>query len=546
MIHPVRKFWPIIVILALPILVRCGAQSPTEPPQQGVERVTVAPDSLERTAADVTTDSNQSARTSSNNATKTSNRSLIALVRLYQATFGPEWRDNTNWKSDAPIERWHGISADTLGRVTGVDLSNNRLKGPLSPSLSNLEDLKSLNLSGNPDLVGPLPLSFVQLSLESLNLEGTQLCARADTGFQEWVDSVSSVEGVRTCADDFHPDWEALATVFAELGGHYWKDNTNWLSKAPLEYWYGVSTIRHEDYFKYHDVNYPGPDDWDGISTIGTARVTMIDMQENNLEGHIPAELGQLEELRSLSLPYNSISGKIPPELGRLTKLEYLNLSHNIYLSGMIPVELGQLVNLKYLSFFYNNLSGPIHSELGNLRKLRILNLHYNWLTGQIPPELGQLKNLEKLDLTRNYLTGPIPPELGQMKSLETLFFYNNGLTGPIPPELSQLTRLERLGLANNSLSGAIPPELGQLTSLFELDLSSNSLSGAIPPELGQLRALETLNFNEGGNLTGPIPSEFGQLICFDLCQPSSGRGDTDVIFAWFVARDQKGRYGDG
>ncbi len=36
------------------------------------------------------------------------------------------------------------------------------------------------------------------------------------------------------------------------------------------------------------------------------------------------------------------------------------------------------------------------------------------------------------------------------------------------------------------------------------------------------------------------------QLICFDLCQPSSGRGDTDVIFAWFVARDQKGRYGDG
>ena len=35
-------------------------------------------------------------------------------------------------------------------------------------------------------------------------------------------------------------------------------------------------------------------------------------------------------------------------------------------------------------------------------------------------------------------------------------------------------------------------------------------------------------------------------LICFDRCQPPSEQGDTDVIFAWYVIREQEGRYGDG
>ncbi len=36
------------------------------------------------------------------------------------------------------------------------------------------------------------------------------------------------------------------------------------------------------------------------------------------------------------------------------------------------------------------------------------------------------------------------------------------------------------------------------------------------------------------------------KLICFDLCQPSSERGSSDVIFVWSAAREQKGRYSDG
>ena len=35
-----------------------------------------------------------------------------ALVAIYNATGGPNWRLNTNWLTDAPVGEWHGVSAD--------------------------------------------------------------------------------------------------------------------------------------------------------------------------------------------------------------------------------------------------------------------------------------------------------------------------------------------------------------------------------------------------------------------------------------------------
>ena len=34
----------------------------------------------------------------------------VALGRLYEATNGPDWTDNTNWLTDAPVEEWHGVT----------------------------------------------------------------------------------------------------------------------------------------------------------------------------------------------------------------------------------------------------------------------------------------------------------------------------------------------------------------------------------------------------------------------------------------------------
>ena len=52
------------------------------------------------------------------------------LVALYNATNGASWtRNSTNWLSDRPLGEWYGVTTDANGRVTELDLTQNRLSG---------------------------------------------------------------------------------------------------------------------------------------------------------------------------------------------------------------------------------------------------------------------------------------------------------------------------------------------------------------------------------------------------------------------------------
>ena len=251
--------------------------------------------------------------------------------------------------------------------------------------------------------------------------------------------------------------------------------------------------------------------DWEGITVSESPRrVTHLHLDlGNRLAGPIPAELGQLSQLRELALDHNQLTGPIPAELGRLSQLRELYLHHN-QLTGVIPAKLGQLSQLRKLTLHHNQVTGPIPAELGQLSQLRKLTLHHNQVTGPIPAELGQLSRLGELVLDHNQLTGPIPAELGQL-DLWWLFLDHNQLTGTIPAELGQLTRLRWLSLDHNELTGTIPAELGQLSQLWSLPLQHNQLTGVIPAELGQLSQLRELTLYHN-QLTGPIPAELGQL----------------------------------
>ena len=57
------------------------------------------------------------------------------LVEFYHATGGPNWEDNTNWLSAAPIGQWYGVSPDPNGRVVELVLAENRLSGDIPPEL---------------------------------------------------------------------------------------------------------------------------------------------------------------------------------------------------------------------------------------------------------------------------------------------------------------------------------------------------------------------------------------------------------------------------
>ena len=118
--------------------------------------------------------------------------------------------------------------------------------------------------------------------------------------------------------------------------------------------------------------------------------------------------IGNGQQVDEIRLFNDNLQGKIPVELGQLTALTKLDLDQN-QLTGTIPTELGQLSALTKLDLYNNQLTGTIPSQLGLLTALTLLELHENQLTGTIPVVLTQLTNLNGLYLYYNNLTGQVP-----------------------------------------------------------------------------------------------------------------------------------------
>ena len=143
-----------------------------------------------------------------------------------------------------------------------------------------------------------------------------------------------------------------------------------------------------------------------------------------------------------------------------------------------LPAEIGQLTNLRWLSLERNQLR-EVPVEIGQLTNLRDLDLKGNQLR-DVPAEIGQLTNLQDLDFGDNQLR-EVPAEVGQLTNLQRLALYGNQLR-EVPAEIGQLTNLRSLSLNANQLR-EVPAEVGQLTNLHTLDLDSNPLKSP-PPEV--------------------------------------------------------------
>ncbi len=272
---------------------------------------------------------------------------------------------------------------------------------------------------------------------------------------------------------------------------------------------------------------------WQGV-VVSSNRVTSLNLQQKNLDGVIPPEIGDLDQLTYLDLRKNllasvppeignlvnltklvffasGLSGGIPPEIGNLINLQELHINAN-QLSGSIPIEIGNCSSLRQLHLDRNSLSGAIPSNIGNLSLLTNLHLFGNNLTGSIPASIGNLSNLDYLLLYNNQLSGTIPTTIGGLTSISRLYLYNNQLTGAIPSEIGNIASLENLLLYGNQLTGSIPIQIADCSNLKELALSENALTGSIPSEIANLTQLSVLWLNDN-QLTGSIPSEIGNLL---------------------------------
>ena len=133
-------------------------------------------------------------------------------------------------------------------------------------------------------------------------------------------------------------DREILEIFYEVTGGDEWADNTNWLSDADLNEWFGVNADE--------------------------GKVRGIWLPANNLVGVIPPELGSLDELFILGLRGNKLSGTIPAELSKFDGLRDMFLSRN-ELHGRVPPELGYTGGLEYLTIDGDQPLRPPPRDLG-------------------------------------------------------------------------------------------------------------------------------------------------------------------------------------
>ena len=83
------------------------------------------------------------------------------LVSFYDATDGDNWLENTDWKSEEPLDQWHGVDTDEGGEIVSLRLADNNLSGDMPTEellcLNEDTELKELALWDNEDLSGEVP-----------------------------------------------------------------------------------------------------------------------------------------------------------------------------------------------------------------------------------------------------------------------------------------------------------------------------------------------------------------------------------------------------
>ncbi|MCP4412469.1 MAG: hypothetical protein GY808_07860, partial [Gammaproteobacteria bacterium] len=295
----------------------------------------------------------------------------------------------------------------------------------------------------------------------------------------------------------------ALVALYNSTNGASWTDNTNWLTTASLNTWNGI--------------------------TVSQNRVQQINLDSNNLTGSLPVGIGNISDLRYLSLRFNNLSGSIPNEIGQLLNLQVLNLVAN-EIVGTLPVDIGNLTDLNYLNIADNNLSGEIPHEIGLLNSLTDLYLSLNNFSGPLPVEIGNLTNLRFLYLGTNNISGLIPIEISYLSNLQRLYLESNQLTGAIPIEIGNLTSLQIMNLYNNNLTGSVPVQFGNIINLQELNLGWNNLSGNIPTQMSNLVNLQQV-YLDSNNFVGSIPAGFGSLPSLAILLLSNNQFDGLPIF---------------
>ncbi|KAG6689041.1 hypothetical protein I3842_11G156300 [Carya illinoinensis] len=227
--------------------------------------------------------------------------------------------------------------------------------------------------------------------------------------------------------------------------------------------------------------------------------ITGIQLKSLNFTGVLPAEFGELTNLRILDLTHNYINGSIPTSFAQLPLVNLSLLGNRI--SG-VPPEIGDISSLEELLLSGNNFTDAIPKTFGNLKNLSDFRIDGSRILGKIPDFVGNWINLTKLYMQGTDMEGPIPSSISQLTNLEELMISDLKGSSIGFPDLKNLTKLKYLVLRNCLINSSFPDDIGELKNLKRLDLSFNNISGQIPVESLDLDFM----FLNNNSLSGQVP----------------------------------------
>lgn len=371
-----------------------------------------------------------------------------ALIALYEATGGEQWRADSGWLGPEGTEcEWFGVDCFE-GRIFNLTLAGNGLVGSLPPEILDLElpdsgrvDLSRNALGGNLDAVFEWAATGFELVLDGNRYSGTI----PGTFFNVRV----------SLADNRLTDYGAVA-------GH-----------APPE------TSRIVDLSGNRLGSLP-PDEW-----FSGNRLFALWLSDNLIAGDVAFPDTSMPELAWIELDSNQIERVSGLDAGNMPNLGIVDLSDNPLTEW--PQLAGSFDRLESVSVRDASLDAPLPSSIANPgenpQAFYVLDIAGNQLSGSDLVAAFESPSLGLLDASRNPL-GELPATLD-----------------------SPAGSLSWLRLSDSALAGAAPAWFESLT-LFELDLSGNSLGGngnsylaAIPQGSGSIR----VDFSDAG-LSGSLP----------------------------------------
>ncbi|XP_050381432.1 putative leucine-rich repeat receptor-like serine/threonine-protein kinase At2g24130 [Argentina anserina] len=388
--------------------------------------------------------------------------------------------------------------------VLGVlDISNNFLSGEIPREIGNCPSLWTLNLYNN-QFTGEIPFSLTNTSLVNLDVEFNNLSGELPVKLVENLPDILylHLSNNNMVSHDRNTNLDPFFTALANCTSLEELELAGMGLGGTLPSSIGGFGVNFTNLLLQENQLFGSVP-----SNIGNiSKLVVLNLTSNLINGTISANISRLSRLEQLFLSHNSFTSTIPEALGHLPQLGLLDLSHNLFL-GDIPTSLGNLARLNYLFLNNNLLSGTIPPALGHCRELYRLDLSFNRLVGSIPPELAGLSEIRIfINLSHNHLEGSIPIELSKLEDVQEIDLSSNNLSGSIFPQISSCIALTLINLSHNALEGSLPDSIGELKNLVSFDVSDNHFSGRIPVSLNKSRTLTYLNlsYNDFG---GKVPA---------------------------------------